>query len=139
MKSLGVKTLIGCGLLAFGLAGAASAQQYPQYNQYPQYDQRYDSQVSRMMNRVRSDIDRAEANSPFFESDHYRFTRAENELSGLQQQFASGNINMRELNDTIRTLQQVVSMNQLSDRDQNILNDDLSRLRNLRDRVESGY
>src|SRR5579872_4531325 len=86
MKSLGVKTLVGCGLLVFGFAGAASAQQYPQYNQYPQYDQRYEGSENRMFNRVRTDIDRAEANSPYFESDHYRFVRAENQLSDLQRQ-----------------------------------------------------
>jgi hypothetical protein len=118
--------------------GAASAQ--PQY--YPTAPGRYDDRgpysgreqrgPGDLFNRVRSDIERAEANSNWNGGDRKRFNKVREELSEFQR---SGS--RHELNDTISALEHVVNSNRLVYRDRDVLAQDLYQLRDFR--VRNGW
>src|SRR5437016_13399827 len=125
MRNLLRASLVGSSLL---LAAAANA---PYRSNDGDRDYRYsdrgDYRGGSALNRVWSDLERAEANSHPNGGDRRRFAKVREELSEFQR---SGN--PRELNDTVGALQRVVSQNRLSYRDRDILADDLNRLREFR-------
>jgi hypothetical protein len=113
-------------------AGATAFAQYP-----GPYGERYGDRgnyygregYNRLFNRVRFDLERAEANSNWNGGDRRRFSKVREELSEFQR---SGN--RHELNDTISALQKVVNDNRLSYRDRDVLAQDLYQLRDSRAR-----
>jgi len=127
-------------LLLFSLA-VANAQVYRPYDNGPRYDNgnryydRDDYRYNRgsVVDRVRSDIDRAELDSAAYGGDRYRLDRVRQELTEFQ-----NTRSRRELNESIVALQMVVSQNRLSYRDRDVLGEDLNRLRNLRARAFYG-
>jgi hypothetical protein len=109
-------------------AGTAAYAQYPgAYGERGQYYGRGVSNPGDLFNRVRLDLERAEANSYWKESDRHRFNKVREELGEFQR---SGN--RHELNDTISALQRVVNDNRLAYRDRDVLAQDLYQLRNFR-------
>ena len=56
------------------------------------------------------------------------------ELNQLQSKLANHVYDERELDDVIETLGRVASFNRMAPRDRDILNDDIARLREYRDR-----
>jgi hypothetical protein len=84
------------------------------------------------------DLDRAESLASPGSGDHWRVERARRELSQVDEQFgASGVSDRRDITEAIITIQNVVESNDLNPRMRDYLMDDMSRLRDLRDRM--GY
>ena len=83
--------------------------------------------------RVRQDLDFVSRYS-FRGDDRYRINNTYRELDDLQRDYASGRWDRRALADVIESLDRVVSDNRLSPRDREILRDDATRLRELRER-----
>ena|SRR5947209_1205365 len=130
MRSL-VKALAGSCLLLFTLT-AANAQ-YPRgENRYQDRDDYRDQ--SRLFDRIRSDLDRAESNTFAFTGDRLRIARAREEVNEFQRSWEVGNYDWRQLNDATQAMQRVVDSNRLSDRNRDSLADDLSRMRELQSR-----
>ncbi|HWZ33147.1 MAG TPA: hypothetical protein VNX18_17515 [Bryobacteraceae bacterium] len=88
---------------------------------------------ARLFEHVRDDLDHAARASFPFGEDRYRIARTRQQLDELQSQMAGGRFDRRELDDVIAALARVVRDNRLSGRDRDILNDDLNRLREVRD------
>ena len=135
MRNLLLRSIAGTGLLLFGLTATA---QYPPRRVYTYQDQDDTNYRGRMLDRMRGDLNRVQADTFPFSADRYRLNRAREEVSEFQSQWAAGNFNVRELDEAIGALQRVVDMNNLSYRDRDLLVADLNRLRDIRESVE-GY
>jgi hypothetical protein len=138
-----VKALAGSSLLLLGLT--ANAQQYPpRYENRPdnRYQEREDNYAGRgrIFDRMRADLDRAEAGALPFTGDRMRIERAKQELNELQQRLDDGNYyDRRPLDDTVRAIQRVLDSNvTMSDRNRDALSNDLSRLREWQTRSDYG-
>lgn len=92
----------------------------------------------RLFERVREDLDHVQAVTSRFSPDQYRLSRVKTELNELQDKYAQHEYAQPELDDVIGALQRVVSDNNLSDRDRDLLRDDMNRLREFREHHE-GY
>ena len=115
------------GLLAAVVT--ANAQYYSgPYGERQRYSEGYRGPGD-LFSRVRSDLERAEANSNWNGGDRHRFAKVREELGEFQR---SGN--RHELNDTISALQHVVDSNRLAYRDRDVLAQDLYMLRDFRAR-----
>lgn len=87
----------------------------------------------KLFSRVRQDLDYVSRYS-FRGDDQYRLDRVYRELDDLQRDYGSGRWDRRSLDDVVQALGRVVDDNRLSPRNRDLLRDDLSRLRDLRDR-----
>jgi len=114
-----IGTLIGAGLVTL----SASAQYGP-----PPGEGRY-YRNGDVFGRVRADLDRAESSSYSYGGDRHRFNKVRDKLAEFQR---TGN--PRELNDAIGDLQKVVNDNRMPYRDRDMLDADLSALRDFRAR-----
>jgi predicted RNase H-like nuclease (RuvC/YqgF family) len=94
---------------------------------------------NRLFERVRSDIDHIQSMTSVFSGDQFRLTRTKQELNELQSKAMSGSYDDREVDDVINALQRVVGENRLSDRDRDMLRDDLNRLREFREHHDRYY
>src|SRR5579864_2829320 len=110
------------------IAASAQAQYRPYSDHYYDRDN-YNRNPGDLFGRVRSDLERAEANSNWNGGDRHRFAKVREELGEFQR---SGS--KHELNDTISALQKVVNDNRLAYRDRDILAQDLYQLRDFRAR-----
>jgi hypothetical protein len=88
---------------------------------------------ARLFSRVRQDLDYV-SRYAFRGDDRYRLAAVYRELDDLQRDYASGRWDRRALSDVIQSLDRVVDDNRLAPRDRDLLRDDQSRLRQLRDR-----
>jgi hypothetical protein len=95
---------------------------------------RRDDWRNRLFDRVREDIEHVQSVSFPVGSDQYRLARTKQQLNELQSQVASGRWDRRELDDVINAMTRVLEDNRLRREDREVLSDDLSRLRDLRDR-----
>ena len=120
----------------FAAVASAQPQYYPgpppagdRYGDRGSYYGRVERNPGDLFNRLRSDIERAEANSNWNGGDRRRFNKVREELGEFQR---SGN--RHELNDTISALQHVVNTNRLVYGDREILARDLYQLQDFRAR-----
>jgi hypothetical protein len=117
----------------FAVGASAQPQYYPgappvdRYSDRGPYYGRDQRNPGDLFNRLRSDIERAEANSNWNGGDRRRFNKVREELAEFQR-----SANRHELNDTISALQHVVDSNHLVYRDRDILAQDLYQLRDFR-------
>ena len=88
---------------------------------------------AQLFTRVRQDLDYVSRDS-FRGDDRYRLDRVYRELDDLQRDYASGRWDRQALADVIQALDRVVDDNRLAPRNRDLLRDDESRLRDLRDR-----
>jgi len=107
-------------------------------------DDRYHSEArseswwhGHLFDRIGADLDHVQSVSSGFR-DQYRLDRVRKELDELQSKYVSRGYDQPELDDVISALGRVVSDNRLSQRDHDMLADDLSRLREFREHHE-GY
>ena len=82
---------------------------------------------------VRQDIEHVRATTWPSGGDTYRLDNTIGALNQLQTKLADHVYDERDLNNVIGVLSRVVSDNRMAPRDRDILNDDLSRLRDYRD------
>ena len=104
-----------------GIAISASAQQ-----RYP----------DRLFWQVRDDLNRVESTSFPFNHDRRRLDHTRHELNELQDKFDHGRFDRVEFNDVIGAMTTVVADNRMQPRDRELLNQDLHRLYEFRDRHE---
>jgi hypothetical protein len=137
MKHLLIRTVAGTGLMLFGLTASMQAQRPRDDDSYHRDRDDYfrgDQWRARMFDRVRDDLNHVQTTWFSGGGDQYRIDRAKQELNELQTAMAEHRYNERALDDVVNAMQRVVSDNRLSDRDRSILNDDLARLRQFRER-----
>jgi hypothetical protein len=137
MKHLLLRTVAGTGLMLFGLTASMQAQRPRDDDSYHRDRDDYfrgDQWRARMFDRVRDDLNHVQTTWFSGGGDQYRLDRAKQELNELQTAMAEHRYNERALDDVVAAMQRVVSDNRLSDRDRSILNDDLVRLRQFRER-----
>jgi hypothetical protein len=137
MKHLLLRTVAGTGLVLFGLTASMQAQRPRDDDSYHRDRDDYyrgDQWRARMFDRIRDDLNHVQTTWFSGGGDQYRLDRAKQELNELQTSMAEHRYNERALDDVVAAMQRVVSDNRLSDRDRSILNDDLARLRQFRER-----
>jgi len=88
----------------------------------------------RLFERIREDLDHVQSGAFPFGADQYRLARTKQELDELQSKLAAGRYDERELDEVIAAMDRVVRDNRLSNRDRDVLTDDLGRLREFRAR-----
>ena len=112
------------------LAGAAAAQDSDWYHQR---EERYRGEHwrGRLFAEVREDLDHVHT-SVFAARDEYRMVRTKEELNELQDSLAAHRYDEAKLDNVIRAMQKVVADNRMRDRDRDMLNDDLQRMRDYR-------
>jgi hypothetical protein len=91
----------------------------------------------RFFQKIREDIEHAQAGAFPFTGAQYRLSNALQQLDDLQRKLSAGRYDERQLDDVIGVMQRVVRENRLSQRDKDVLNDDLRRLQDFRERHES--
>ena len=138
MKHFLLRTVAGSGLVLFGLTASVQAQPPRDDDAYHRDRDDYyrgDQWRARMFDRIRDDLNHVQT-SVFgaVRGDEYRLERAKQELGELQSAFADHRYDQRALDDVINAMQRVTSDNRLSGRDRDILTNDLSRLREFRER-----
>ncbi len=108
---------------------------YPDDRYYREREEWYRSENwrERVFERTRQDLEYV-ARYSFRGDDQYRLDRTFRELNDLQRDWATGRWDRRDLQDVIETLGRVVRDNRMSPRDRDMLDDDLNRLREMRDR-----
>ena len=135
MKHLLIKTLAGSGLLLMTLT--ASAQYYPRPEQREYQDDRDVRDHGRVFDRVRGDLDRAQAGALPFTADRTRLMRAREEVNDCQRMLSAGDYDRRQFDEAVVAVQRVAQLNRLSDYTRDNLYDDIRDLRRVQSRFES--
>ena len=125
MKKFIVKAFAGAGILLCGLT--ANAQPQSRYD----YRYRVNDEQTRLLRRVQAHLDRAAVNT-INSGDRFVINNARQEVAEVRNDFASGQMDNRELNQAIRAVRQVLNTATLAPRDRDILERDLIRMRELR-------
>ena len=136
MRHLLLRTIAGTGLLLFGISASIQAQPPRDDDRYHRDRDDYyrgEQWRARVFDRVRDDLNHVQTTWFPGNSDQYRIGKAKQELNELQTAMADHRYDERVLDDVISAMQRVVSDNRLSDRDRDILNDDIGRLRQFRE------
>jgi hypothetical protein len=134
MKHLLIKTLAGSGLLLMTLT--ASGQYYPRIDREQIQDEREAREHSRVFDRVRGDLDHAQAGALPFTTDRTRVMRAREEVNELQRMLSAGDYDRRQFDEAIVAVQRVAQLNRLSDNSRDMLLDDVRDLRRVQSRFE---
>ena len=95
---------------------------------------RGDQWRQRFFQRIREDVEHVRSETFPGGGDQFRLQRTLQELDELQDKLARGRYDERELNDVMDALGRVVRDNRLAPRDRDMLNDDLARMREFRER-----
>ena len=138
MRKLLMKSLVGSGLVlsTLTLGGPAYSQQYQPRNDYNRSERT--EQRNAFLNRVRADLDSAQAHTVPFSGDRWKIARAKESVGEFQRDMNSGNYDRQALDRAISAMQRVVDSNRLPYRWQQNLNEDVNRLRNMQNRLEGG-
>lgn len=138
-----MRYLLGVAVLGSSLvvSGSIANAQYEPRGDYPRYREEGRGQfVTRNLDRLRADLDRAASNTaPFvsdFNGDRARIGRARQEVDEFQRGWNAGDFNPRQLQDAIVAVQRVLNENRLSDRTRDLLASDLNWMREFQDRHE---
>jgi hypothetical protein len=136
MKHLLMKTIAGSGLLLFALTGYAQPprQDYP--DRYQDRDRRGDPGHDRTFDRIRGDLERVLAETQPFTTDHDRLVEARLRLNECQRMVNDRNYDRRTFDFTVASVQRVVELNRLSERNHDYLTDDIQALRAIQAEVE---
>jgi hypothetical protein len=137
MKNILLQSLAGAGLLVFSLsAGAQDRDRDRDTDSYhSDRDARFHDEHWRgqLFDRVRDDVEHVRATTWPDGGDNYRLDRTVQELNELQGKLANRVYDERELDEVISALGRVASYNRMSPRDRDVINDDVSRLREYRE------
>lgn len=138
LKHLLVKTLAGCGMFLLPLTASAQTQARPPITDRNQaQDDREARDNDRLFDRLRGDLDRAQAATLPYSTDRSRVTTARDRLDACARLVNDGDYDRRLFTDTITAIQRVVELNRLSDQTRNYLIGDLNQLQSLQARLES--
>ncbi len=116
------------------LVGAAVAQG----DWYGHRDERYRGEHWRaqIFSNIREDLDHVQATA-YSGRDEYQIGRAKEDLRELQTELGTGRYDEAKVDQVIRAIQRVTADNRLPRRDQEMLNDDVARLRQYREHHEN--
>ena len=119
------------------IAGAAMAQG----DWYGHRDERWrgDQWRHRMFSEVKEDLDHVQSKTFPIGRDEYRIVRTKQELDELQSDLNAHRYHQEKLDEVIGTMQRVVADNRMSQRDRDILSQDLQHLREYRERHENWW
>jgi hypothetical protein len=135
MKGFFLSSVASAGLLVFSLS--ATAQDQPRDNDSYHSDRdayfHGDHWRGRLFERVKDDVEHVREITWPGGGDTYRLDKTVSELTELQGKLSDHVYDERELGDVIETLGRVASYNRMAPRDRDILNDDVSRLREYRE------
>jgi hypothetical protein len=134
-----MKAVAASGLLLAGLT-TANAQYRPRGDpgNYQDRDEDRDRERARFFDRVRADLDRAEATTVPFTGDRARIDRAREEVNAVQRELEAGIFDRREVDDAIIAVQRVLNDNHMmSESTRDFLGADLNRMRDFRSQIES--
>ncbi len=135
MKSIVFKGLVGAGVLALSLTAAPQDRPRDDDSYHSDRDARFHDEHWRghLFEDVRQDLEHVRSTTWPSGGDNYRLDDTVAALNQLQGKLADHVYDERDLNNVIGVLSRVVSDNRMRPRDRDILNDDLSRLRDYRD------
>jgi hypothetical protein len=135
MKSILLSSVAGAGLLLFSFTATAQDRPRDDDSYHSDRDAYFHDQQWRghLFERVKEDVEHVREVTWPGGGDTYRLDKTVGELNELQGKLASHVYDERQLDDVIETLGRVASFNRMAPRDRNILNDDISRLREYRD------
>ena len=135
MKGILLSSVAGAGLLVFSFTATAQDRPREDDSYHSERDARFHDEHwrGRLFDDVREDVQHVQAATWPSGGDSYRLDRTMTELNQLQGKLANHVYDERDLDDVIGTLSRVVSDNRMAPRDRDILNDDLSRMRDYRD------
>jgi hypothetical protein len=135
MKNILFSSIAGAGLLIFSLTATAMAQDRDSDAYHHDRDAYFqgDNWHMRLFDRVREDVQHVQEVTWPGGGDQYRLDKTMDQLNDLQSKLANRVYDETELDRVIDTLGRVASYNRMAPRDRDILNDDISRLREYRD------
>jgi hypothetical protein len=135
MRSILFRSLAGAGLLVFSLTASAQDRPRDDDSYHSDRDARFQDQHWRghLFDDVRQDVQHVQEVTWPSGGDQYRIGATIGELNQLQDKLANHVYDERQLDQVIGALSRVVSDNRMAPRDRDILNDDLSRLRDYRE------
>jgi hypothetical protein len=135
MKSILLNSLAGAGLLVFSLTATAQDRPRDDDSYHSDRDARFhdDHWRGRLFEDVREDVEHVRSVTWPGGGDEYRLGATVDELNQLQNKLADHVYDERQLDQVIGALSRVVADNRMSPRDRDILNDDISRLRDYRE------
>lgn len=124
MKKTIVRALLAVMLL--GLSTAAQDQDW-----YRDRDARYrgDQWRSHIFAEIRTDLDHVWSAKHASDKERERLDRTKQELTDLQAKLDQGEWDNGHVNDVIDSLRKSANDNRLSERDRDVLNDDVNRLK----------
>jgi hypothetical protein len=126
-----MRRLCGSGFVAaavFLTCGTWTA--YGQFEHRPDYEPHA---VSALVDQVHADLNRAYETWHVSNGDRDRLNDAEKHLREFARKWENGRFDRGELNDSIDHIQRVLNDNRLAGPDRTAIDDDVSRLRNMRD------
>jgi hypothetical protein len=107
--------------------------------QYGDRDDRYRTYGREPLDRVRADLNRAERDLNYLSQDEMRrFRIVRDRIFEFQRNWERGRFDREALNETIRGLDSIIDRYRLRPRDRDLLADDVSRLRDMRERYDRG-
>jgi hypothetical protein len=125
MHRLQVFAVVAASVLLSGLSLA-----YGQFEKSPQYEPRA---VTELVDQVHSDLNRAYGSWHLSNDERDRLNHAEKQLREFAQKWENRKFDKGQLDDAIGSIQHVLDNNRLEGRDRNAIDDDVSRLRNMRE------
>lgn len=139
MNNTLLKSFAGAGLLIFTLGVNAQDRDRDRDRGsdsfYSTRESRYNDQRwrARLFDDVREDVLHVQQTTWPSGGDEYRLNATEDQLNQLQSKLANHVYDEGQLDQVIEALGRVASYNRMAPRDRDILNDDVSRLRNYRE------
>jgi len=123
-------------LIFFGLNAAAQSQDW-----YHDRDTRYngDHWQSQVFSEVRTDLDHVWSEKHASDKERERLERTKQELTDLQAKLDHGEWDNGHVNDVIDSLRKSSNDNRLSKRDRAVLNDDVTRIKDLQNEHNSRH
>lgn len=133
------RTLLGMTLVAGLLFSGTYAFSQDRDDQYHRdhRDQAYWS--NHLFDRIRADIDHVQSEQPIFSGEQFRLAKAKQDLSELQSAAMAGRFDDRNLDEVVGALERVQTEGKLSQRDRDMVMDDIARLREYREHHEHYY
>jgi hypothetical protein len=134
MKRSLFKGMACSGLLLFSLAAGQVLAQYHDDDAWHHTREGFftgDSWRMHLFERVQTDLDHVQSVA-FAGADELRIAHTKQQVAELQGKLAEGKYDQPELDEAVAGLEKVLADNRLSPRDRDMLNDDLSRVRDYR-------
>jgi len=136
MKRILLGSIAGAGLCLFSLTAVGQDRLGQDQIYHSDRDTYFHGEHwrARVFERVKQDVEHVRSMTwPSGGGDEYRLDKTVHELNDLQDKLAKHDYDEAELTDVIASLGKVASYNKMPPRDRDIMNDDLSRLRDFRE------